>query len=250
MKKSTKYGIISSVVSCILVLLLLIYVVFPTLPALIEDEGIIVSFGNSIEGSGKTEVPANNPQQTEPITKPVKAQPQELLTQKDNSLALAEKKRKELEKKEKTALENKRIEEQNKLAEKKRKEQEAIENANVLDGKFGNNDASGSGISTGETKQGNPVGKGYSGGNSWSLNGRSLTGKLVSPTYNRDVEGIVTVNIRVDAKGKVTNATIGSPTTISDAEIRNAAANAAKNTSFSPGNGVSTGSITYKFNLK
>jgi len=91
-KKSTKYGIISSVVSCILVLLLLIYVVFPTLPALIEDEGIIVSFGNTLEGSGKTELSANNPQQTEPITKPVKVQPQELLTQTDKSLAIAEKK--------------------------------------------------------------------------------------------------------------------------------------------------------------
>jgi len=48
----------------------------------------------------------------------------------------------------------------------------------------------------------------------------------------------------------VVSATIGSPTTISDAATRNAATSAARNTRFTPGIGISTGSITYNFNLK
>ena len=119
-----------------------------------------------------------------------------------------------------------------------------------MDGMFGNSGSTGSGNTAGNTNLGNPLGSGSSGGNSWSLNGRSLTGRLVSPNYDNDVEGKVTVNIRVDANGNVTNASIGSPTTISDQTTRNAAISAAKSTRFTAGNGVATGSITYNFNLR
>ena len=85
----------------------------------------------------------------------------------------------------------------------------------------------GSGNTTGSNTQGNPAGSGSSGGNSWSLNGRSLNGRLVSPRYDNDVEGKVTVNIRVDESGNVISASVGSPTNISDQETRNAAVSAA-----------------------
>ena len=257
MKKSNIYGIIGSTVSCIILFLLLWLVVMPTIaPTPPEDEGIMVSFGDNIDGSGMTETPAEQPSPAvtppAPTVKPVK---QDFVTQTDNSLVIAEQKKKDKDRKEKEAIENQRIEAANRAAteaaaDKKRKEQLAIDKANAMNGMFGNNNSSGSGTGSGDTRQGNPVGKGNSGGNSWSLNGRSLTGRLVSPNYNRDVEGKITVNIRVDENGNVVSATIGSPTTISDAETRNAATSAARNTRFTAGKGVSGGSITYNFNLK
>ena len=54
----------------------------------------------------------------------------------------------------------------------------------------------------------------------------------------------------VDAAGHVTNASVSSPTNISDAQTRSAAVAAARNTRFSAGNGVSVGTITYNFKLK
>lgn len=267
MKKSTRYGIIGSALSCIMVLLLLLFVVLPgmdTAPK--EDEGIIVSFGDNQNGSGKTDKPTEIPTiAPPPVSKPTKRDKpskQDLMTQTDNSLAVAAQKKKdkeckqqaEIEKQRETerlqAIEKKRIETEQRIADQKRKEQAAIDKANAMNGTFGNNNATGSGTGTGDTRQGNPAGKGSSGGNSWSLNGRSLTGRLVSPSYDRDVEGKITVNIRVDENGNVVSANIGSPTTISDAQTRNAATSAARNTRFTGGKGVSAGSITYNFNLK
>jgi TonB family protein len=115
---------------------------------------------------------------------------------------------------------------------------------------FGNGGTTGSGNTTGNTPQGNPAGSGNSGGNSWSLSGRSLSGRLVAPSYDNDVEGKITVTIRVDANGKVISANIGSPTNISDATTRNAAQTAALNTKFTAGNGNTSGSITYNFKLR
>lgn len=254
MKKSTKYGIIGSALSCVIVLLLLLYIFIPMLhtPEK-EDEGLIVSFGDKLEGSGMTETPTTTPTKTAtPVTpiKTVKPVKQDFMTQTDNSLVVAEQKRKKEERQEQVALERQRLETEQRLADQRRKEQDAIDKANAMNGMFGNNNSTGSGTSTGDSQQGNPVGKGSSGGNSWSLNGRSLTGRLVSPSYNRDVEGKVTVNIRVDQNGNVISANIGSPTTISDKETRNAATSAAKNTRFTSGKGVSAGSITYNFRLK
>jgi len=270
-KKSTKYGIIGSALSCIMVLLILLFVVFPGIESLPkEEEGIIVSFGENLNGSGKTDKPTEIPTVTPPpVAKPIKPEKpskQDLMTQTDNSLAIAEQKKKDKEKErklqaeiekqkerdrvQKAEIERKRAETERRVAEKKRKEQEAIDKANAMNGMFGNNNSNGSGTGSGDTRQGNPAGKGVSGGNSWSLNGRSLTGRLVSPNYDRDVEGKITVNIRVDENGNVVSATIGSPTTISDAQTRNAASSAARNTRFTAGKGVSTGIITYNFNLK
>ena len=170
------------------------------------------------------------------------------MTQDDNSLAIAEQKKKD--KREKEAAERLRIEEQRIANEKKKAQQDAINKANEMNGLFGNNNSKGSGTTSGDGRQGNPAGSGNSGGNSWSLNGRSLTGSLVQPSYDNDVEGRITVNIRVDENGSVLSASIGSPTNISDAATRNAAMSAAKRTRFSSGDGVSTGSITYNFKLR
>lgn len=252
MKKSNLYGVTGSAIFCLIILLLLLFIVLPGMKTP-EDEGIMISFGETFDGSGMTETPAVKPVEvpqpvTPPPTKPVK---QDLMTQTDNSLAIAEeKKRKEQERREQEVLEKQRLEAQRRAAEEQRKKQEAIDKAKAMDGMFGNNNSTGSGDQTGQTQQGNPVGQGSSGGNSWSLSGRSLSGRLVSPSYDKDVEGKITVNIRVDQSGRVVSASIGSPTTISDAAARNAAVSAAQNTRFTSGKDISTGSITYNFNLR
>ncbi len=249
MRKSKLYGIIGSALITGLLILLLFLLVMPGFKEP-EDEGIMVSFGEVDMGSGKTETPTEQPTE-KPVTpppatpKPVK---QELMTQDANSLAIAEQKKKD--RKEKEALERQRLEEQRIANEKKRVQQEAIDKANAMNGLFGNSNSSGSGTTSGDTRQGNPAGSGNSGGNSWSLNGRSLNGTLVTPSYENNVEGRITVNIRVDENGTVISASIGSPTTISDAKTRNAAMSAAKRTRFTSGNSIASGKITYNFKLR
>lgn len=251
MKKSELYGSAGSMTFMVL-LLLFLFLLFMPGTKMPEEEGIMVSFGDAIEGGGPMQEvqPETKPVETSPppasATKPVK---QDLMTQDDNSLAIAEQKKKERESRE--AAERERKEQARIEAERKRKEQEAIDKANALMGGMGSNTGStGSGSTSGNTSQGNPLGSGSSGGNSWSLNGRSLSGRLVQPSYNSNEEGRITVNIRVDANGNVTSASVGSPTNISSTELRNAAISAAKATKFTSGNGVAAGTITYNFRLR
>ncbi len=249
MKKSEVYGLTGSITITGILILLLFLIVMPGLKQP-EDEGIMVSFGEVDMGAGNTQTPTAEPVIKETTPPPAAPKPvkQEVLTQDDNSLAIAEQKKKD--KREKEAAERLRIEEQRIANEKKKAQQDAINKANEMNGLFGNSNSKGSGTTTGDGRQGNPAGSGNSGGNSWSLNGRSLTGSLVQPSYDNDVEGRITVNIRVDENGSVISASIGSPTNISDAATRNAAMSAAKRTRFSSGDGVSTGSITYNFKLR
>lgn len=257
MSKSEKYGLIGSVTTTALLILLLFLIVMPGLKTP-EDEGIMISFGNANDGAGVTQTPAATAQPEPPAPKPVtptttpKVTPpkENLMTQKDPSVVAIEEQKKK-EKQEREAQERKKREEEQRIAEQKRKEQEAIDKANnSMSGLFGNGGTTGSGNTSGTSTQGNPAGSGTSGGNSWSLSGRSLRGTLVQPSYEKDVEGKITVSIRVNASGNVVSATIGTPTTISDSVIRNAALAAARSTKFSAGNSEAAGSITYNFRLR
>jgi len=91
------------------------------------------------------------------------------------------------------------------------------------------------------------VGKGSAGASSWSIAGRSLVGRLVQPSCKVSEQGVVVVNIRVDATGKVFDASIGNGTTITSEEVRAAALNAAKKNLFTSGYSSATGTITYGF---
>ena len=262
MDKSKIYGLIGSAIFCLLTFLILWFVFMPATMIPQEDEGIMVSFGDSPEGAGigvggpVNPTPENvvNPVPVAVSTpKPAVSHPQEMMTTEDeNALAIAAQKKKDRERN--RELDMQRLEQQRQAAaeaaEQKRR-QEAIAKANdLMGGSFGNGGGSGSGTSSGDTRQGNPAGSGTSGGHGWSLNGRSLVGSLATPSYPSNVEGRVTVAIRVDAAGHVTNASVSSPTNISDAQTRSAAVAAARNTRFSAGNGVSVGTITYNFKLK
>ena len=127
----------------------------------------------------------------------------------------------------------------------------AIERAQAMGSVFGQAvTPEGSGTGEGDARQGNPVGQGSSEGHSWSLNGRALVGKLIDPLYEVNVEGRVTVSIRVDESGNVVGVSIGRPTDISDAAIQRAALDAARKAKFSVGDNVAVGTITYHFKLK
>jgi TonB family protein len=273
--KSNIYGLLGSALSCLLLFLIMWFYVMPytAIPQPVEEEGIMVSFGNNEDagGMGSSAEPLAAPEAEvltpAPVVKTTSA-PQvkeQLLTQNDNSNEIAELKQKEQEKKLKQQIDKQKLEAEQRVAQQKKKEQDAINKAATVNGLFangsttsgtgngrgsGNGTGSGSGNGSGEGIQGNPAGHGNLGGNSFSLNGRSLTGRLLSPSYDKDVEGKVTVSIRVDENGRVSSTSIGSPTTISDSETRNAAMTAAKNTRFSSGNGTVSGTITYNFKLR
>lgn len=281
-RKSSLYGLFGSALSCIILFLIMWFYVMPYAAIVppVEEEGLMISFGNSDEGGGMGEELMGTPNEDpapstikettttkpQPVTQAVQTSTSNVkstssndyITQSEASLAIAEKRKQEQqEKAAQLAIENARIANEKRIADQKRREQDAINKANSsMSGLFGNSTSAGNGNGTGTGsgegpgRQGNPAGKGYSGGHSWSLNGRSLSGTLASPSYDKDVEGKVTVNIRVNENGQVVSTSIGSPTTISDADTRNAAISAAKRARFSTGGGMAAGSITYNFNLK
>lgn len=252
MKKSELYGLIGSALSSAILLFTLWFMVLsvPTLP---ENEGFLISFGDSFDGGGMgnnaplvsvkssdNKVTKGQTEQTETNSTPTK---QAVFTQTENS--------------DLTANQN---EINKRMAEQKRKEQEAIHKANAVNGLFGNgslvgNSGSGTGkgvgAGSGNGVQGNPAGKGILGvGFTLNLGNRNYLGNPVKPTYPKDVEGKITVNIRVDENGLVSSTSIGSPTTISDAEMRRDAMSAANRTRFTSGKSIEIGSITYHYKLQ
>lgn len=245
MNKADIYGITGSVISCILLFLLLWLVVIPTSQQPQDDEGIMVSFGDAVDGGGPVQEvqAAAKPVETSPppasTSKPVK---ENLMTQDNNSLAIAEQKKKDREARE--AAERERREQARIEAERKRKEQEAIDKANALMGGMGSNTGStGSGSTSGNTSQGNPLGSGSSGGNSWSLSGRKGTGVVSEPTEIFQ-EGTVKVEITVDSKGNVISAK-ATGGNISDQKTRRLVEAAAYKSKFPSGVGEAKGTITY-----
>jgi TonB family protein len=233
MKKSELYGYIGTVVSGIIILLLLFFVLLPGLKTS-EDDGVMISFGDAIDGAGATEVPAEQKAQTSSAKSDIK---EEMITQTDKSVVINDTKK---------STDNV----QSRLEDRYKKEQQASQQADdLIGGSFGGSSTAGSGSSQGDTSAGNPVGSGTSGGNSWSLNGRNLLGTIPTPAYSQNVEGYITVEIRVDASGNVTSASV-TKSTISDNSLRKAATSAARRTRFSSGSGTVVGTITYNFKLK
>ena len=259
-----------------------------SVPSSNENEGFQVSFGDSFDAGGGGDVGttinlklASNTEavtkikesnsETKPATSSVKEvntaknpTNQKVFTQTENSESIAEQKEKERVSNEQTAIRIQQAETNKRIAEQKRKEQEAINKAKSVDGLFGGGGSgtgTGGGIGSGVGKgtgagsgsgiQGNPAGKGSNGvGFTLKLGNRSYLGSPVKPKYPIDVEGKITVNIRVDGNGNVTSTSIGSPTTISDSEMLKDAMSAATKTRFTSGTDIESGSITYNYKLE
>ena len=270
LKKSEIQSAIATTIICIIILLILIFCGM-TAHKNEMDEGVMISLGFADDGFGESVPnPAPAPEATPMPTTPPPAAPQvsapaeeDLMTQEDPSVALeAEKKRKQAEEEARIRAEEERIArekaEQERIerekaeeAARKKAEQDAKKNqASSLTGSAFQNMGKGQGQTKGETQQGNPVGQGSQGGNSWSLNGRNLLGKLAQPSYQGNEEGTIVVEIRVDASGNVVSAAISTKgTNITNETMRSAAIEAAKKNKFSTGGGVAIGTITYNFRL-
>jgi TonB family protein len=196
-----------------------------------------------------------------------------MFTQTENSVTIDQQKEKERKSKIQDDINVEKVESDKRKADQSRREQTAINKASAVNGLFGNNGSSGGGKGTGNGKgtgtgsgtgtgkgtgsgsgngiQGNPAGRGTSGvGSTFRLGNRSYFGNPAKPNYPKDVEGKITVIIRVNENGSVTGTSIGSPTTISDSEMRRDAISAANKTRFTPGKNVETGSITYNYKLE
>lgn len=217
-----------------------------------EQEGIEVAFGEVAEAGGymaeqSEAVPLPAPQPVAPAPQPKQEDP--VLTAEEEQALAMQQARKKKEQEEKARLEAERRQREKEAAEKKAKEDAAVAKANqfgALFGKSGNE--TGSGDSQGAGQKGNPVGHGSSGGNDWSLAGRSLKGTLPQPSDNFRQEGKVVVQIRVNAAGQVTQATIKGGD-VSDKPTQQLALDAAYKAKFTEGEHDQIGTITYIFKL-
>jgi len=253
---------VGSAITCGLILLLLLLITLPRFERP-EEEGIIVSFGESFFGGGQSppaafDTPRPQVQEQTPQQVPTPPQPDiedPVLTQiADNTLEIA-RQEEERRRREEEAERRRREEEERRLAEERRLEeqrrQEAADRIAALGQAFGQGDNTGGGLDTGDGTQGNPAGQGVSDGNPWSLDGRDIIeGTLVRPTIAGSPEGIIVVNIRVDERGYVVGASINdalSSIPIPDADTRRAVVNAAMQTRFTTGRTAATGTITYNF---
>lgn len=272
-KKSDLYASICTAVFCILILLILLLCGLSIYKEEME-EGIMVSFSEDYDGGGSpapleemTELSSESvpsaaapaPQQATPAPPVITQQePSAPIASSDKQLTKAEKERLERQRviAERKAEEQRKAEEASKAAEEEaaRKAAVAANASSRVTSAFGKGGTStssqGQGSTTGNTVAGNPLGHGSEGGNSWSLSGRNLRGEFVKPAYSKNQSGTVVVEIKVDAAGNVTSATIlQNGTTITDTELRNAAKAAALKTKFTAGEAISIGRITYNFVL-
>ena len=245
-----------SALFCLLTFLILWFVFMPVVQRPAEDDGIMVSFGDDLDGLGFGDMIAGVEEMSSPEVRQEVSEQQELLTQESEKSVTVPRKQEKPKTTTKPITEQD-LQRQNQqrrdaaaAAEARKREEAAARSENLVGSAFGSGSGTGSGTTAGDTRQGNPAGSGTSGGHGRSLSGRSLIGSLVTPSYPNNVEGKITVSIRVDASGKVSSAAIGSPTTISDAQTLSAAKSAARSTRFSSGSGVSVGTITYNFRLK
>lgn len=238
MKRSEIYAYTGTAITAVVILLILLLVVMPGLQSVQEDDGVMISFGEAFDGGGMAATPSTN---VTSASIPVQAKDEKLITQTDPSVSLTETQKK----KEATQSTTRNTREQ------LQREQEALQKADdLIGGSFGSSTTSGSGRTSSDDTAGNPVGSGSSGGNSWSLSGRNLLGTIPTPRYDQNDDGIVTVEIRVNASGEVIAASVSRPTTTTNPTLRQASINAARKTRFSSGDGISVGTITYNFKLK
>ncbi len=257
MRESEKYAYIGTTITAVIVILLLLFIFLPVRRN-DDDEGLMISFGEVIDGAGTMrDNPVSEAVTSTPPTVTAPENKDDLLTQRDQSVVIPETRKPEPNPRPQpdptprpqpeTPVQQPNRDDQRRIEQEAQQAQQAD---NLIGGSFGSGATSGSGTNTQTTAPaGNPVGTGQSGGNSWSLTGRSLVGNMIAPRYNENVEGFVTVEIRVNASGTVTSATVRR-SNISSPELLQAAREAALRTKFSTGDRDVIGTITYNFKLR
>lgn len=260
----------------LLLLLFLLLRLSMSAPLQLEDEGIVITFGDADEGGGMPDVlPMPDPmtqaeqQPAAPAPTPVQPSDNDLMAQEDEeSLPVAQQNEDELKRQaeqeellrkqqeEEARLEAERIEREKALAEQKARQEEAIKKAQAMAALFGQSgstegaNAENATATPAATSKGNPVGKNFGqvDGNMWSLQGRSVK-TMPKPSTDFLEQGKVVVSIRVDKAGNVVAASIGDGATISDRYTQQLALDAARRAKFTEGDKEQIGSITYNFKL-
>lgn len=266
MEKSKTYGVIGTIIiNGLILLLLILFGLSMTKEEIEKEDGIEINFGGDVPGASSNESVTEPVAASEPIpSPPVETSPPTAMTQEDPSVAIeAEKKRKEEKaKNEKIRQEQTRQQQIVREQQEKARKEKAIADAKaaqeakaraLAQNAFGGSgsDKQGDGTSGGGDSgtPGNPLGKGTSGGNSWSLAGRNLNGSFYKPAYVGSQEGKIVVSITVDKNGNVIAAGIKQGTTISEENLREECKKAAKKLKFSSTSktGNVIGEIVYRF---
>lgn len=252
MKKTELYATIGTIVICGILLAILLLCGLTIQKEQLE-EGLMVSFGDDITGYGEPAPQTPTVAAVAPAVIPKETVQEKLMTQDEPSVALEQEKKRKKEQeqqRQQQLIEQQRQQEQREAEQRKRDAQSA--KAASAGKVFSNTPSKGSGDGEGDKMQGNPAGRGNSGGHSWSLDGRDILGSIAEPPYEGKQEGRVVVNIKVDENGTVTSASIKERgTTISDEALRNACKTAALKVKFSTArNSVhALGEITFRFTL-
>lgn len=275
-------GVAGTVVFHVLIVLfLLLYYMSPTIHIRAAEDmgGIPVMFGNVPDAFGDDEPFGRGPggetsqETTGPVVsedpafmkgktpEPRRESPasESVATQDFEETVAIKKQAEETKRKEAEAAEVRRKQaEADRIAKEEAQKKGQINN--LMGSAFGNGTGSGSrGNTEGTGTQGVPTGNashgatsGVGGWGSFALGGRSLgRGGLVKPSYSVDDYGTVVVDILVNPKGEVVEATIGKGTNTTSAALKNEALRAARRTKFNEVSAVinQKGTITYKFNL-
>jgi len=251
--KKQKRHIIASAGTVLFMLLvfLLLWFVYMSANVPEQEEGVEVAFGEVKEAGGfmaqqSETAPLPTPQPAAPV-RPSQPAEEKVLTSEDLEALAMQEAQKKREAEEKARLEEERKAREAAEAEQRAKEAEAVAKANALGSLFGQTgNTAGSGDSQGSGQKGNPVGHGSSGGNEWSLAGRGIKGTLPQPSNTFNQEGRVIIEIRVNAAGQVTSATIKGGN-ISDKQTQQLALEAARKAKFTEGDHDQIGTITYNF---
>lgn len=254
--KSHIYASAGTIVATALLLLLLFYLHIAA-PQVQEDEGIEVAFGAAEDGGGYQPSLEPAPQEEQNLYQPsAPSHPSDndMIVQEDEeSLQMAQQREEEARRIAQAEAER-RAREAEEAAERERREQ-AIARANAMGSLFGTSDepTTGSGTGTGEQHKGNPtLGTTPIGENYYSLEGRSIVGKLPAPASGIQKEGKVVVDIMVDKDGNVVSAKVGTGTDTGEYALQQAAVAAAYKAKFNPTDKptLQMGKITYNFKLK
>ncbi|MCD6367021.1 MAG: hypothetical protein J7L46_05730 [Bacteroidales bacterium] len=245
-KKSLLLGIIATLLFHVAAIVILVFLGFkPAPPPFPEPDGIIISFGNTDNGFGEPQPPANQQQSQATNSQ------EENLTQNDVEAPALQEEHHDHHPTNQTNNNTQQNEEQN---------QEQQINENALFHPSNNN--GNSGVTEGNGNQGDPngdpnsnspnnFGQGTS-GISYSMGGRSAQA-LPPPKYPPgNVSGKVVLNIKVDKDGNVIAVSLGQGSTTINKNLVKEAKIAAWHAKFSV-DAMSieqTGTITYNFKLR
>ena len=270
------------IVHSIAIAILLLLTFSASLPD-IQNEGLLINFGNSMDGSGSTE-PIVNYDNAVMISLPSelkahKIEEKKILTQDFQDAPTLETKKKTPKKenkkttpitteKPKETKETKQIEQPKITETVKPKEvnKKALFPGKATDGGTGGEGETGkqgnqgslegspdSNNRTGGSTGGNGTGEGDGKGIRFNLGGRTAL-KLPKPDYLKQKQGIVVVQVTVDRNGNVTKVNSGAKgSTTLDNDLMNAAEKAALTAKFdvSPNApAYQTGTITYVFKFQ